>query len=397
MSFIDHDKSIIKVKKFSIESLPKTFLEFLKENEINPIIYQNQALPRYIRLNTNHKNPVRRDELEAELKGPVKPVTGIDGFFEVDGKSKIATCQSYKEGKIFGIDLSSGIAVHALEIQPNDHILDLCCAPGAKLCMICDLLGNKGVGTVTGVDISKNRAATCRSLLKKYKVIRARIFVEDGTRFSVLAPSDLIPLKRALKIVECQGDENFGDEDLNREGNFSSPQCKEDIVIKPFWAPKILRNDPQKKDPLYLYDKVIVDAECTHDGSIAHILKYEKWGWEAFEKNFMDPDRVKNLWSLQRNLLENAWKLLKPGGILVYSTCTLSPKQNEDVIGWFLTQHLDSKLEPIIIGDLKTATIKKTQYMADLSLTVRFDPVISKISGFFVARIRKISLTSGLD
>jgi hypothetical protein len=37
---------------------------------------------------------------------------------------------SYRENKIFGIDLSSGLAVLALQVQPNDHVLDLCCAPG---------------------------------------------------------------------------------------------------------------------------------------------------------------------------------------------------------------------------------------------------------------------------
>ncbi|CAG8747277.1 3863_t:CDS:2, partial [Racocetra persica] len=98
-----------------------------------------------------------------------------------------------------------------------------------------------------------------------------------------------------------------------------------------------------------------------------------------------------NLWDLQRNLLKNGWSLLKPGGILVYSTCSLSYKQNEDVIGWFLSHFANSKLEPIPnINNLTVAPLKKSKYVeVDISNAVRFDPIYSNTSGFFVARIRK--------
>lgn len=54
----------------------------------------------------------------------------IPDFYKLDPNIKIADSELYKEGKIFGIDLSSGAAVVALGIQQNDHCLDLCCAPG---------------------------------------------------------------------------------------------------------------------------------------------------------------------------------------------------------------------------------------------------------------------------
>ncbi|CAG8760851.1 8993_t:CDS:1, partial [Gigaspora rosea] len=93
-----------------------------------------------------------------------------------------------------------------------------------------------------------------------------------------------------------------------------------------------------------------------------------------------------------RNLLKNGWTLLKPGGILVYSTCSLSHKQNEDVIGWFLSHYPNSKLEPIPnINNMTVAPLKKSRYIdVDISNAVRFDPIYSNTSGFFVARIRKL-------
>lgn len=148
--------------------------------------------------------------------------------------------------------MSSAVAVEALEIQCDDHVLDTCCAPGAKLCMIANLLGHKGTGTVTGVDLAAHRLATCRSMLKRYSAGgRARLFEADGTKFAVPPPSRL-----GQHIL-----------DMNQP-----PGKKQKMQpVKPFWAPKLLRSDPQTSQRLY--DKVLVDAECTHDGSISHILK----------------------------------------------------------------------------------------------------------------------------
>lgn len=46
--------------------------------------------------------------------------------------------------------------------------------------------------------------------------------------------------------------------------------------------------------------QVLVDAECTHDGSLKHMLKFHSWGWDTFERRFLDPDRINNLVALQK-------------------------------------------------------------------------------------------------
>ncbi|CAG8756975.1 9154_t:CDS:2, partial [Acaulospora morrowiae] len=230
-----------------ISNLPPAFLEFLQVNEIDPQIYTIRDLPRYIRLNTQHSRLPTREELEEQLGTKLWSVDGIDGFYGLDGRSRIVDCTAYKEGKIFGIDLSSGIAVCALDIQPDDHILDLCCAPGAKLCMASNILGVSGCGTITGVDISRERISTCRSLIKKYKIGRARLFVADGTSFSVLAPSFLDPIRR-------MNGENFVTE-VTSKSRDRKLKVQENGELQPFWAPKTLRDDPQIRSPEFLYDK----------------------------------------------------------------------------------------------------------------------------------------------
>lgn len=67
-------------------------------------------------------------------------------------------------------------AVEILDPRPGDVVLDMCCAPGAKLCLTADIVGGhsakdegqKGLpGFVVGVDVSPNRLASTKTLLRK--------------------------------------------------------------------------------------------------------------------------------------------------------------------------------------------------------------------------------------
>lgn len=88
------------------------------------------------------------------------------------------------------------------------------------------------------------------------------------------------------------------------------------------------------------FDRVLVDAPCSGEG--------------MFRKN---PDAITH-WSIentkgcsfrQKEILDLVAKTVRPGGTLVYSTCTFSTVENEEVIKWFLNKNSDFKLEPIDI------------------------------------------------
>jgi len=83
---------------------------------------------------------------------------------------------------------------------------------------------------------------------------------------------------------------------------------------------------------------VLLDAPCTSDGTIA---KNPELRWRLREKN------VPKVVELQKELIESAWKLLKPGGRLLYSTCSMLPEENEEVVRWFLSRHDDARLVPL--------------------------------------------------
>lgn len=96
----------------------------------------------------------------------------------------------------------------------------------------------------------------------------------------------------------------------------------------------------------------------------------------------------------QKRLLQQAFHLLKPGGTLVYSTCTLEPEENEGVISWFLTQREDAQLEEITIPLKRSLAVTSWEGRAfhpDVEKCLRIYPQDNDTEGFFVAKLRKVS------
>lgn len=81
------------------------------------------------------------------------PVPWLPEFYALPGHAKIRYAPSFAAHAVYGIDASSGAAVAALDPRPGDAVIDLCCAPGAKLAMIADRMQRQG--SLTGVDVSQ--------------------------------------------------------------------------------------------------------------------------------------------------------------------------------------------------------------------------------------------------
>jgi len=172
------------------QKLTPQFREFIEANNIPIEAYNIQALSRFVRVNPQKK--VSIEELERQLNAKIDPVAWLPGFYKLKADVQIANTTAYKEGSIYGIDVSSGAVVVALDPQSGDNVLDICCAPGAKLSMIADILQDKG--SITGVDISDKRLAACRSMVKKYDLKNVRLFLQDATTFSILAPNEEVQI-----------------------------------------------------------------------------------------------------------------------------------------------------------------------------------------------------------
>ncbi|GFP78758.1 multisite-specific tRNA:(cytosine-c(5))-methyltransferase trm4b [Phtheirospermum japonicum] len=383
--------------------LPEAFLDFLNKNDLDPSIYAaSHATPRYIRLKPGCK--AQLPEIEAEMKCELKDVCWLPDFYYLPPDVRIASTMAYQEAKIYGIDAASGAAVSALDISPGDHVLDLCAAPGAKLCMILDLLGCSG--SVTGVDVARHRLAASRTMVQKYALgDRCRLFVADGTTFS------LIPSRVQSNSISYNAEVDKNCEiysqwtsrrswkerkrmakarqniDSNMALQIQDPElifygCDSGVVG--FGKHDVFQNFSDVEISQLGYDKVLVDAECTHDGSIKHIQKFQQWGWTTLSRRVLDADRTDDVTVLQLKLLTNGFRLLKVGGCLVYSTCSLTVAQNEDVVEQFLSKHVSAEL--LEIEAAKSWPCRQ----ARIPKTLRFDPLTSATSGLFVAKFTKL-------
>jgi 16S rRNA (cytosine967-C5)-methyltransferase len=97
-----------------------------------------------------------------------------------------------------------------------------------------------------------------------------------------------------------------------------------------------LQPKPQASSVEPLFERVLVDAPCSNTGVMRRRVDLR---WRV------RPEELKRLCSGQIQLLRQAARLLKPGGTMVYSTCSLEPEENEAVVKEFLAEHPAFKLE----------------------------------------------------
>jgi 16S rRNA (cytosine967-C5)-methyltransferase len=88
--------------------------------------------------------------------------------------------------------------------------------------------------------------------------------------------------------------------------------------------------------PMTLFDRILVDAPCSNTGVMRRRVELR---WR------ISPDEIQRLTKAQVNILHSAAKRLKPGGTLVYSTCSLEPEENSAVVQEFLNLNPNFKLE----------------------------------------------------
>lgn len=133
----------------------------------------------------------------------------------------------------------------------------------------------------------------------------------------------------------------------------------------------------------FQFDKVLVDAPCSGIGTIRKSLKTIR---------IWNPNVAKRMGGVQKRLIETGFNNLKSRGVLVYSTCTLEPDENEAVISWLLDNHSDAKTEKIDL-DIKhgkaVMEFNGVVYNKGVKNCLRLWPQDNDTEGFFVTKIRK--------
>jgi NOL1/NOP2/sun family putative RNA methylase len=132
------------------------------------------------------------------------------------------------------------------------------------------------------------------------------------------------------------------------------------------------------------FDRILIDAPCSGEGMMQFDRNKDFESWSVAH--------IKRLQQLQKRVLMQAWQLLKPGGTLVYSTCTMAPEEDEAVIDYALRAlgdasiveldwQLPNRVAPVLSWSGKA-------YNPELTASIRLKPS-QYIEAFFVCKLVK--------
>uniref|UniRef100_A0A8B9URY8 NOP2/Sun RNA methyltransferase 6 n=1 Tax=Anas zonorhyncha TaxID=75864 RepID=A0A8B9URY8_9AVES len=224
----------------------------------------------------------------------------------------------------FDNNLPSVVVSHVLNPQPGERILDMCAAPGGKTTHLATLMHDQG--EVIAMDKIANKVKRIKQNAELLQLNCIKAFCYDGTK--------------ALS-VEKREDEQEG----------------------PPFLPES-------------FDRILLDAPCSGMG------QRPTMSYSSTLKELMSYQ------PLQRKLFTVAVKLLKPGGVLVYSTCTITLSENEEQVAWALETFPCLQLqrqEPHIGGEgMRGAGLALDQ----LKLLQRFDPSAATVQGMDIKALQ---------
>lgn len=315
------------------------------------------------------------------------------------------------------------------------HYLDVCTSPGMKLLIISRFFFNIKHCRFTALDISKDRLIVTRNLFKKWNRFgNIRLIRADGTQFKNKSferngkwdlnsfiweggewYNDWIQYQKSISLtkkrkrseklinmrnnIEYQLKNKYLNKELNNNNTEILENNQQDLQDSKINS-ELNKNSLEQCDNLiftcpHSYDYIILDAECTTDGSFKHIHEFmdkHNKGIQEFLKEKSGPKKVEETVQLQKDLIYNAFSQLKVGGVLQYSTCSLMNEQNEDVVSWLLDKAHGSAIlinafESSVLEDMKSEIVWRE---GTLNHTLRFDPETTGTNGLFIAKIRRI-------
>ncbi len=235
------------------------------------------------KLKSSHSEIVK--ELEAaSLPYTVWPFWEDAFYLDSEHEYALRGLEIYKTGKIYVQSLSSMIPALCLDLQPDQKILDMASAPGSKTTQIASMLNWK-----------------CSIIaLEKF-----------GIR-----------LEKLVHTIKAQWAE----------------ECVEVIKIDATELVAHYSKDEKGNKGAKMFDRILLDVPCSSDGRI-NLTDDRTYKWYSGEKS-----NSKSI--LQYEMLEQARKMLADNGRIVYSTCSVSRRENENVVQKFLKVHPEFHLLP---------------------------------------------------
>jgi 16S rRNA (cytosine967-C5)-methyltransferase len=282
-------------------------------------------------LRVNHLITTRDTLLEtfAQLGIAAKPTSvSTFGILIEDGGS-VPSLPGFHEGSFYVEDEAAQLIPPLLDPQSGDIVLDACAAPGGKSTHLADLMHNKGI--IYAVDRKGARLELLRSNCHRLGVKIVVPIVGD-----IRQPREWVP---TIETAE-------------------SPSVKK---------PKVADLS---------VDRILVDAPCS---GLGVLRRYPEAKWRKDER------ALPRHQALQCQILEAVAPCLRPGGVLVYSTCSTEPEENEHVIEQFCRAHAEFQRESVVSWLPPAAQGFVTEQGAFSTVGNQFS-----MDGFYAARLRKV-------
>lgn len=233
----------------------------------------------------------------------------------------IPSLPGFEEGTFYVEDEAAQLIPPLLDPRPGDAVLDACAAPGGKTTHLAELMQNRG--TITAVDRKEVRLGQ----LKK-NCMRLGISIVDTIA------GDVRQLSRGL-----------------------------------------LDGKHAKDGKHPIFDRILVDAPCS---GLGVLRRHPEAKWRK------EPEAFLRHQALQLQLLDAVAPCLRPGGVLVYSTCSTECEENEDVVDQFCRTHAGFRRESVSPW-LPVAARRFLTEQGDLSTRDNRE----SMDGFYAARLKK--------
>ncbi|MDU8925492.1 16S rRNA (cytosine(967)-C(5))-methyltransferase RsmB [Pasteurellaceae bacterium LIM206] len=276
----------------------------------------NQKPPMWIRVNRQRCSRADYAVLLAEQK--LHGVSHQNPYaLRLEHPTAVLNLPHFAEGWATVQDIHAQWAGLLLEPQNGELILDACAAPGGKTTHI---LEQAPQAKVIALDVEQSR-------LNRVNENLARM--------------------RQTALIIC--------------GDAAQPAD---------WLPQVAAEFGRDKQSAVLFDRILLDAPCSATGVIR---RHPDIKWLRKEED------IAQLVALQKHILHALWTTLKPGGIMLYATCSILPEENSQQIADFLTAHKDARPEPLPFEDCENA------------IGHQFFPTENGGDGFYYAKLRKVT------
>ena len=268
-------------------------------------------------------------ETYSQVGVAAKPTSVSPFGIVVEEGGSVPSLPGFHEGAFYVEDEAAQLIPLLLDPQPGDIVLDACAAPGGKSTHVAALMHNNGI--IYAVDRKETRLDLVRDNCRRL-----------GVQIVVPIVGDIRQPREWAPMIETAG----------------APSVKKTRVGEPS------------------IDRILVDAPCS---GLGVLRRHPEAKWRKVEQ------ALPRHQALQFQILEAVAPCLRPGGVLVYSTCSTEPEENEDVIERFCLAHAEFKRESIVPWLPPAAQGFVTEQGALSTIGNRFS-----MDGFYAARLRKV-------